>query len=585
MPSLEHKRARRANPDIHPDLRKVKRLSKNQSHPELQTTRAEAAQELLELRRKYKKELSEVEEHIAKFSESHPELAVLFHRLRERNRKNYEAGHEKIVQAIHDKLEKAYRAIPLSEQEIEQQLDTQRLSAMSLKEYVELLRRLPPYFFTHVTRQGIRDHFSHHHGGVGEYQRGFEGILDKGSLNSIYDQILEDGISHETVMELLRNTGISPEKIPTKEQAHAELRILLTRSNTAPTASRFADGKAIHAALEGVADAYYGGESANEIFVVWPTALIAKEYHIATQRFEVPEKFAASSEHQRSEYNDYWLLKKDERRGSLPLDAGIVFLPARAEVDPHTGSRYATNEQGKPIDNPQIKPFFELLASPAFSEISEEFYNLLNAQDKIRSIELEAAEERARHGFAFDTTNELKAAQEKRNSLQAIEDRLLLLCAEYDVTDKRILQLTKGDQSTAHHIREIVDFVRQDNPPEIYKINLENSLSQLAIQYKLADNPESSRAYWERYFTAKGKRPSKIVYYEGADPTAALNTFKEAAGITHSTSSVDLTQLYKDSLVDQGDIKNMLTSEAERIEEIGREIIEEMYSNASEFAA
>lgn len=585
MSNQENERLRGLNPELQPERNAVKRYAKSEDRPHLQRERSRAASDLAQLRREYKNELAEIDNKMEGLAASNPELHAIFANLRERTRQNYEARHTTIVQSVYQRLAEAYRAIPMSEQEIEHELDSEKLSQMSLKEYVELLRRLPPRFFTHVTRQGIRDHASHHYGRMGEFHHGFEGILKNGALDSIYDQALADGITHETVKEVLRGSEITPEHFPTKQQALSQLESMLTRSAVAPASSEFADRKAVHAALEVVADDYYGGERGNEIFMVWPAAFVAKEYHIGTQRMNVPENFAPDEVHKTSQFNDYWLLKKDEKRGSLPIDAGIVFLPAKAEVNPTTGSRYEVDPEGKPLKNPQVDNLLNLLRSAEFADIGDAFTAFIYAQDKLKQHEQDAEAEKRQHHYLTTRTEErLQESRKERDHVQHAQDTYKQLCQKYAIDDPRIRNLANGGWTVAQHLNGLRAFAGKPSLTEMDAIDLENRLSHLGIQYKLAEHTESSRDYWERYFVATGKRPSKIVYYEGTNPTAAFSTFKEATGIIYASSEANLTELFKENLIGQEGIKSVLTPEAERMREIGREVIEEMYSDTAAVA-
>ncbi|MDP3970431.1 MAG: hypothetical protein Q8P90_01900 [bacterium] len=106
---------------------------------------------------------------IAELEKTDPEAA-------EKMRKDY-LPPEQMLENFYGRVAEDYKELPLEDDEIEQLFSAEHLASLSLEEYVELLRRVPPRFMTHITRQGVRDNASHNRGGYGEMNRGFEGAL------------------------------------------------------------------------------------------------------------------------------------------------------------------------------------------------------------------------------------------------------------------------------------------------------------------------------------------------------------------------------------------------------------------------
>ena len=55
----------------------------------------------------------------------------------------------------------AMEKLPLDRRQIEELFSEENLAGLDLNGFVELLRRVPPRFMTHVTRQGVRDNISY----------------------------------------------------------------------------------------------------------------------------------------------------------------------------------------------------------------------------------------------------------------------------------------------------------------------------------------------------------------------------------------------------------------------------------------
>jgi hypothetical protein len=128
-----------------------------------------------------------------------------------------------MVQRFYEEIAADYQELPLPEAEITAQFSADNLARLELDEYVELLRRVPPRFMTHVTRQGVRDNISHHSGGYAEMHRGFEAVLESGAIRSTMEQYLFDGITRDSVQAVLENKFGMPQEYPTRVEAERRL--------------------------------------------------------------------------------------------------------------------------------------------------------------------------------------------------------------------------------------------------------------------------------------------------------------------------------------------------------------------------
>src|SRR3990167_196789 len=119
-------------------------------------------------------------------------LASWLRELRQMQRDNPEKAKDyippkELVLRFYEEVAKEYKALPFSKEEIEEKFSAENLSALSLEEYVELLRKVPPRFVLHITRQGVRDRASFH-SGRGQVSDGFEKILSDRKIKSKLEQ-------------------------------------------------------------------------------------------------------------------------------------------------------------------------------------------------------------------------------------------------------------------------------------------------------------------------------------------------------------------------------------------------------------
>jgi len=143
-------------------------------------------------------------------------------------------------------------------EDIAENFSEEHLSSLSVEDYALLMRRFPGEMLTHVTRQGIRDHAGSmwHTAGEGNFQGGFESMLEDGKLRSNLGITLKEHEKEAAMAKFLRLDGIS-----SREEALHKL-----ESKFGPNATSdngFADDSAVHFAAEQVMDEigrYLGSE-------------------------------------------------------------------------------------------------------------------------------------------------------------------------------------------------------------------------------------------------------------------------------------------------------------------------------------
>lgn len=87
---------------------------------------------------------------------------------------------------------------PLEKEQKRELLKFDILAKLTTKEYLDLWKGLNPYFCSHITRQGYRDHngMAYHSAGVGEFQDGFKMIMNSDKkLHSVWELITGKGAS------------------------------------------------------------------------------------------------------------------------------------------------------------------------------------------------------------------------------------------------------------------------------------------------------------------------------------------------------------------------------------------------------
>ncbi len=274
------------------------------------------------------------------------------------------------------------------------------LSQLSLEEYLNIWKLGSPSYLAHVTRQGVGDHVA---GGmemfannVSKRADGFISILDQQKLKCTTDIVgvsLEKEPTKEDAEKLIEesNKEITDEHviIAIKEHlpgyVHGTIKtedgrwverktslefesLIMKKAITEYTTSRrvaevskkiqylidpkrnqinsvpfIVDKSAIHFSSNEVLNSIYGSETGNEIFLLFPSDFIASQYAfgISDTEKDISKKPHGSEK----KWNDIWVWTE---KGQISINAGIVFLPKDARVNPYTGSKYEIRDN-KPI--------------------------------------------------------------------------------------------------------------------------------------------------------------------------------------------------------------------------------------------
>ena len=240
-----------------------------------------------------------------------------------------------LLESYYEKVQ----ALPLTNQEKRDLLKPEVLASLSTEEYIALWRRLNPYFLAHVTRQGLRDHTGddimvQHNSGYGEFVNGFVDVMQ--NSQRLFPPLARNGLVDRD--ETTVRSFLSPffKNAPNAEKAEEMFLDFLTRHNA--EAPKYPDITATHFAAQKVSDGYYGGETANEVFFVYPSDVMASQYTFA---FNGGEKDFTQPQSE-TKWNDVFVWTGNLDVPGVPVDIGIVFLPGTISVDPETGSKYAS---------------------------------------------------------------------------------------------------------------------------------------------------------------------------------------------------------------------------------------------------
>ncbi|PIR70238.1 MAG: hypothetical protein COU46_02600 [Candidatus Niyogibacteria bacterium CG10_big_fil_rev_8_21_14_0_10_42_19] len=404
---------------------------------------------------------------------------------------------------FYNKEKQKWSEKPYTKEDISKYFDEENLKSLSVDDYALLLKRFPGNMVTHVTRQGVRDHFciDNHNQGLGEFHNNFKNILEKKQLHSAIGIELQQSSKEKLVSDYLdqfikdmETAGYAPDR----EGACSRIESKLGYGALKGSPYNFADRSAIHVATEQVADAIYGGERGNEVFFAFPSAFVASQMKFGGQ---LKENIAGS-------HNDQRIWANLEK--GMNLDAGLVFIPEEVEVGAKTGSKYELDDNNNPvIIEGNVIEIRKLTDSANFSEFADQALKILGK-------------------------NEIHQRQEDLEQLRkTLEEK-------FSIKD-RAIQDTALNYKFLHEIK----YAAYEADDDYRKMKVDKEIKQVLMDkenlYLKAKDTVKSREYWENYFAQNPqKRPSKIIYYKGSDPTAVLNEWREQKGILKRTEKADI---------------------------------------------
>lgn len=389
---------------------------------------------------------------------------------------------------------------PLTNEQKRELLKPEALASLSTEEYIALWRRLNPYFLAHVTRQGFRDHHAmiYHSAGLEEFHNGFLNVMEDERL--LRPPIALAGLKNHD--EASVKQWLSSWVLQAEDQQQAKERLNNLLHFHLASAPKYPDDTAVHFAAQIVANDYYGGEIGNEIFFIYPSDVLASQYPFA---FNGWEKDFTRPQNE-TKWNDVFVWPESVDNPGIPIDAGIVFLPENAPVDPQTGSKYASEVRG--IDGQKRRVMIEdSTLVGAFVEWGKK----LDESSPLRKL--------------------FTAYKEERNYYQ--KEELWKECLTKFARELQGLGF-KPDASAALARKLIGEMSwRETLDQEI----LEDIVRDSGAHWKRAENAVPAKEYWESFFSKNPHlRPRHIVYYDG-DPTVAVYRFLQKNGIGPADTS------------------------------------------------
>ena len=400
----------------------------------------------------------------------------------------YQSQMQQRLEEFYESVSEQWKSEEFSDEQISTYFREDVLSQMDLDEYIAYLQKVPSHMVTHVSRFGIRDHVGHfyHTKGEGEYFDSFTRMLDSQRLYSPLGVFLAEENKKDAIKKFL-----DLDRFQTRDEFENAYRDLLNPNQDGP--GSFADRSAIHFVTDYVGDMFYGSEKRNEVFVVFPSMLIANEYKYSGQLNSADGGY----------WNDQWVWQ-NEMQG-MDLNAGVVFLPGNARVSMESGSRYVLTEEKKPVFNQVLRDqLFELFSNEEFrSEFTryyDEFHNLGWHQDYLKPQILDEFNQfMISHGVNLDNLESLITS---RHEVSLVD------CVAGSRIDDFVVKLLRG----------------------------------AGFYFETVSESVSSREFWENYFKENPEsRPNKIVYYDvSLSPSEALYSWKKRFGLTKTHDSNDL---------------------------------------------
>lgn len=441
----------------------------------------------------------------------------------------------------------AWKESKYDKSEIERYFNKDYLSSLSLEDYQILLARFASNMVTHVTRQGIRDHFgmSEHSFGLGKMWNGFKDLArDKRFKHAIELKITND----DNEAKIAEYFGL--EHIQSREEALMKLG-RFTDLYSQYRSESFVDFHSIHFAVRRVSNEFYGAESGNEIFIAYPSYMMAANYF---HRRDPHVPMDATN------YNDLWVYIDENEE--LPLDAGVVFIPKDADVHPDTGSKYEMDENNEPLpDNEKLNRIMEILSAQGFDQFCVDAYK------KLGSMHFGFAEYLKGNSYngAHKHDREFKIVDEVLKNLKRV-------CP--DITDEETRVVMDYEFLFA------ISCVKPESVRNQYPKIIKNRLMDLGIYYKKTSNTVSSKEYWEGYFAKNpNQRPSKVVYYEGGNPNEALYAWQRQTGQSYDKDHISFPENLLQLSGNEDSLPDNITTEMNRFKSIAERVINNFYDN------
>lgn len=397
---------------------------------------------------------------------------------------------------------------PLTNQEKRDLLKPDVLSQLTTDEYIDLWRRLNPYYMTHATANGFLDQTS---GPITRdtalFRNGFtEALKNEKQIKSRFEIEGLSKVDKATVTMFLSNIKALQQE--NEDQARELFRNHISKPPIFQDMPGYTDGTSVHLAPQGVNKAY-AGEGGNEIFYCFPTDMIASQYDFGLLGMK---KDLTKTQGEGTMWDDAFIWPTTNEIAGISIDAGIVFLPGESNVDPGTGSVYATEtsivdgrEVRHLIEDKNLILNYKEWAYKIFDDekIKGMFHNMIgdprNSDDAREAIQMEIVDQLNSLGF-----------DNKRSVYGLARDVSHIAENYYRNYEWRTTQVTNNEAHTGETKKRELD---------AFIVSTQNLINGSFARFKLPETTINGKDYWENYFSKNPQlRPKHVVYYNQAVP-------------------------------------------------------------------
>jgi len=402
---------------------------------------------------------------------------------------------------------KKIEILPLTNIEKRDLLLPEVLSRLSTQEYIAMWRRLNPYFLTHVTRQGFRDHTGtiYHTDGVKEFHNSFLKILEDNKL--LRPSFAAEGLLNRDKKSIKKwfDNYLANWVFQERDERKAKEKLYVAIDNHIATAPYYPDKTAVHFAAQIISDSMYGGEKNNEIFVIYPSDVLASQYNFA---FNGGEKDFSRPQSDQS-WNDIFIWANTIENPGIPLDSGIVFLPQTTLVDSNTGSKYAS--EARKIHGKEKRV---MLKDVNLADSFIEWIRTLN--DQSLSVKI-MKENKGEYRNIFPEQSIKRYLSPLSREIQKLGFRL----DSSAVIARYLLEWTMSEQFK--NIDLFLQSLSGMPDEELKKRLLENT----GAIWERARDPIPAEKYWKDYFLKNPHlQPKHIIYYDAYEGTPSTAVYE-----------------------------------------------------------
>ena len=169
---------------------------------------------------------------------------------------------------------------------------------------------------------------------------------------------------------------------------------------------------------------------------------------------------------------------------------------------------------------------------------------------------------------------------QKKQSLKTLKSFRDELEKQFHITDPRL----QAALLYSRNVSELIQHKKQESQgiktTDSIDVIINHALRGEGILLKEAEDTTTSKEFWESYFAKNpAKKPSKIVYYKGTDPTSVLKEWKESNEIFSKATRGDMGFPERRTSDNVG--QAITQSDLDRFKGLARSVIEKYYAKIS----